>query len=277
MTRSKKMKLDLIRLAAVLGAMGLCFWGSQAMAETLVVKEGDKIKADLSLLYPTRFYFEYDAGAQLIFNQIEAGEGGDLSIPRVAATVDDKGDVYLSVTSGLVGQKVSGFLTTEGGRTYVIELTIQNKDADQVKIVSSEAREKALAAKSKAAAVVEVEDVKPVKWRKNANHHDAISDLMRTLYFGGTPEGFKKQSRILKRSQTLEDGVTFRVDRQYYAANVEAVVYDMTNTNGHFINPENYKRKFVPYLALAFQTDALEAGMTSKVYVIRQRGMSDGK
>ena len=263
------MKSDRVRLVIVLAMIAACFAGSKALAETLMVSEGDKIEIDLSLQYPTRVFFEYDAGAALIFNNADAAEG-DLSAPRVAATVDEKGDVYLTVMSGLIGQKISGFLTTESGRTYIIDLTIKNKDADQIKIVSREARDKALAAKVTADQAAATPNLKPVKWRRDASHHDSLSNLMRALYFGQMPEGFKRTQRFYLKQQA-KDGVSRKVAVRYEAENVEAITYDMTNNNAYFVNPEQFQIWFRPYIALAFETDELEAGRSGKVYVLRRK------
>ena len=246
---------------------------SPAMADTILLNEGDKIEAELSLKYPTRFYFKYDAGAQLIFNEPDTAGGTDV-IPKVAATVDDKGDVYLSVVSGMVGQKVAGFLTTEGGRTYVIELTIQNIDADQVEIVSREARDKAEAARLAESQSAQEENLEVVSWRRAATHHDTLSDLMRALYHGSMPEGFKSK-RPSRRTET-QDGVLRRVETHFRAENVEALTFELTNGNDYALNPELMKMWFRPYIAVAFASDSVEPGHSTQVYVLRARGSSQG-
>jgi len=245
---------------------------SPALADTILLNEGDKIQADLSLKYPTRFYFKHDAGAQLIFNEPDTAGGKDI-IPKVAATVDEKGDVYLSVVSGTVGQKVAGFLTTQGGRTYVIELTIQNIDADQVEIISREARDKAEAARLAEAQTDLEDDLEVVSWRRAATHHATMSDLMRALYRGSMPEGFK--SRRPSRQTQTKDGVLRQTESHYLADNVEALTFEVTNGNDYLLNPELMKMWFRPYIAVAFATDSLEPGQTSKVYVLRERVSSD--
>lgn len=242
-----------------------------ALADTILLNEGDKIQADLSLKYPTRFFFKYDAGAQLIFNEPDTAIGSDV-IPKVAATVDEKGDVYLSVVSGTIGQKVAGFLTTQGGRTYVIELTIQNIDADQVEIVSREARDKAEAARLAEAQTHLDDNLEVVSWRRAATHHATLSDLMRALYRGALPDGFK--SRRPSRKSEAKDGVLRRTQAHYRAENVEALTFDLTNGNDFALNPELMKMWFRPYIAVAFATDSLEPGQATQVYVLRARTTS---
>lgn len=258
--------------SSVLALVCLCT-PALAFADTILLNEGDKIEAELSLRYPTRFFFQYDAGAQLIFNEPDTAGGTDV-IPKVAATVDEKGDVYLSVVSGQIGQKVAGFLTTQGGRTYVIELTIRDNEADQVEIISREARDKAEAAKLQQSHAIEDEDLEVVSWRRAATHHDTLSDLMRALYIGAMPEGFK--SKRPSRNTETQDGVLRRVESHFRAENVEALIFELTNGNATSINPEQLKRWFHPYIAVAFATDALEPSKTTKVYVLRSRHASDG-
>lgn len=270
-TLTKKLALTAMASVLALSAVGVA---TPALADTILLEEGDKIKADLSLKYPTRFFFKYDAGAQLIFNEPDVAGGTDV-IPKVAATVDDKGDVYLSVVSGMAGQKVAGFLTTQGGRTYVIELTIKNIDADQVEIISREARDKAEAAKLAKATEDNEDALETVSWRRAATHHDSLSDLMRALYHGSLPDGFKV--RRPSRKTEVQEEVMRRAQKHYRAQNVEALVFDLTNGNDYPINPETLKDWFKPYIAVAFATDSLEAGRTTDVYVIRARVPSDAK
>lgn len=229
---------------------------------SMVVADGGSVDIDVSLQHPTRISFKYDGGDQLIFNQPEG------ATPEVTATVDEKGDVYLSILEGHPGQKVSGFLTTEGGRTYLVRLTVKEKNADQVEIVSQEARDEAAKAKALETAQSEAQKVKPVKWSREAGYHNNIAMLMRTLYFDARPEGFV-QSR--KRKTKSIDGLSLWSHRIWTSADIEAIIFNVRNENAHFVNPGLNVRNYRPYVAVSFTTDSLEPGETGRIYLIRKK------
>ena len=230
--------------------------------QTIFVSEGDKIEIELSLLYPTRVFFEYDAGAQLIFNQAE-GE-----TPEIISTVDNKGDVYLSVVAGISGQKISGFLVTEAGRTYNIEMVIRQKDAEQIKIVSLEAKAQADEAAAEKRHVQSTVDLPTIEWMQKSSFHDSIAHLMRGLYQGVMPDGFLLDRSPSRQTERFE-GVDRKLNKRFRATNFEALTYSVTNANSDSFNPELYVDWFQPYVAVAFATDNLEPGATTDVYVLR--------
>ena len=261
------MMTKMFRSVLMAGAVGLFTLSAtpvlaQSSVQTVMVSEGQQIKAELSMLYPTRMFFEYDAGAQLIFNQAE-GE-----TPEIGTTVDEKGDVYLSVVAGMSGEKISGFLVTEADRTYPIEFTIRNRDAAQVKIVSLEAKAKAEQAERERQAVTRTADLRVVEWSKKSSYHDSIAHLMRGLYHGAMPEGFVVDGSPSRKVERYE-GFDRQLTRRFVAQNVEALTYSLKNANEFSFNPEMHVDWFKPYVAIAFATDNLQPGQSSSVYVLR--------
>jgi len=228
----------------------------------MIVPDGGQVEADVSLQHPTRLSLKYDGGDQLIFNQPEG------TTPEIAATVDDKGDVYLSVIEGHPGQMVSGFLTTEGGRTYLVRLTVKEKPADQYVIVSQEARDEAEAAKAAKSVETAKVEVQKVEWNKGASYHDNMSGLMRTLCFVAGREGFEQKKR---RETKQVEGLTMTSHRTWTSENMEAIIYDVRNDNNYFIDPSANVRNYRPYVAVSFTSDALDAGETGRIYLLRKK------
>lgn len=252
-----------IRLLMVSSILGFGLLGQTALAKTsMTVGDGGQVDLEVSLQHPTRISFKYDGGEQLIFNQPEG------ATPEVTASVDEKGDVYLSVLEGSPGQMVSGFLTTEGGRTYLIRLEVKDKHADQYEIISKEAKAEADKAKSAESAQASASVIKPVSWSKESGYHHNIAALMRALYFDAVPEGF-----VAKRTRETKtvDGLMLKTHRIWTSENMEAVVYDVRNDNAYFVNPAANVGNYRPYVAVSFTTDALEAGQSCKIYLLRKK------
>lgn len=233
-----------------------------AFAQTaLIVSDGGQVEADISLQHPTRLSLKYDGGDQLIFNQPEG------ATPEVAATVDEKGDVYLSVVEGHPGQVVSGFLTTEGGRTYLVKLTVKNKQADQYEIISREAKDEADKAKARISSEAEDGKLTTVKWSNEASYHNSIARLMQALYYDHRPEGFVRKRSTDRRKV---EGLSLKSVRYWSSENVEALIYEVRNDNPFFVNPSLNVKNYRPYVAISFTTDSLEPGETGRIYVLRK-------
>lgn len=235
--------------------------GQSANKKRLMVNEGDRIEIPLSVAHPTRVSFLYDAGSQMIFNQAETGSA------EIQSTVDKRGDVYLTVASGRVGQTLSGFLVTEGNRTYSMDLVIGDNQPRHVEIVSLEAMTLSLEAERKAKEAASQSEINAVEWSNRSNYHDSIARLMKALYLGADPKGFetgKKRSR-----EETREGFTRTVSRRLVAENAEAIVYELTNTNAFQYNPESHLEWFEPYVAVAFGSDMMVSGAQTDVYVLR--------
>lgn len=252
-----------MRLKSLLLSATLAFFPIEAFAkDIMIVSDNQEIKADISLQSPTRISLKYDSGSQLIFNSPEG------TSPEVTATVDGKGDIYLSVIEGRPGQTISGFLTTEAGNTYLLKLTIKAVEAGQLELVNAKAREEVEKAKSKTK--TNVDDELPVlHWQKNSDYHNNIALLMRALYYGAKPNGFKK---VRNGRPVVLDDYTASPLITWQTENLEAVTYRLTNNREYFVNPANSFDQWRPFVALSFTNDSLEPGETTDIYLVKKRG-----
>ncbi|MGB6230086.1 MAG: type-F conjugative transfer system secretin TraK [Litorimonas sp.] len=250
------------RLAALLTTAALCGTPALAFDQTVAVRDGGLVAADISLDAPTRLFFDGDGAAQLIFNSV-TGEP-----PEISATVGDTGDVFLTVVSGTPGQGVTGFLTTQAGYTYKVDLTIAATDAEQVEVISLDAQD-ALARARADAAALDAEIPPPLKWTRSAGYHRAVVSLIRAVHAGGVPQGMRK-ARTGEAQAPRVEGLKIRRTHAVIAGDVEALRLSVTNTTEAQIPADALRRHFAPYLGLGRLSGHLPAGATTQIVLLRE-------
>lgn len=231
--------------------------------QTLMLRDGQSVSADISLSAPTRMYFEGDAASQLIFNAV-TGEP-----PEIAATVGETGDVFLTVVTGQAGQGVTGFLTTQGGRTYKMAFRITDVEAEQIEVVSIEAREELARAQATEAASRTAEP-KPVKWKRTAGHHQAVASLLRTVHYRAVPQGMRL-ARSGETETPMVDGVRVERIHAVIAADVEAQKLRLTNTTDAALSAGSLRAALSPYIGIGLVDASLLPGAAIEIVLLRER------
>ncbi|MGB0906897.1 MAG: TraK domain-containing protein [Maricaulaceae bacterium] len=230
-------------------------------SSVLILSDGQKLETDISLKNPTRIIFEDDRPTKLIFNE------ADQNAPDIAAVLGTKGDIFISVERGLSGQSISGFMTTESGKTYPVKLNIRPMDTTQVTIASAELRRQA--EKAKAAPKAEPE-LKTVEWTHKNSYSASLGELIKALYFHQAPEGFREVS-ARRKYDIVKDNITARAHKRFLAGNLEAITYVVTPNHDYSAYLPNHLDAFPKYLALSYSGEHLESGKPVYVYLVRKR------
>ena len=249
------------RLSVFLAAVSV---SAHASALDIVVSDDGAFEADISLQNPTRLSFANDTGTQLIFNQPEG------ATPDIEAVIGSAGDVFLTVTEGHPGQSLAGFIQTEQGRTYRVKFNIKMIDADQIRIVNREDRDRLAkeAVKRSSEPVAPVPATRPVQWDTTAEYHADIVGLMRALWHSSHPHGFVRSQPA--PSVSLGEGVSAKSVYTWRASNVEAVEYSVTNAKDYIFDPELFDDAFGKRVAIAYTSNAIAPGGTARVLLIRE-------
>lgn len=228
---------------------------------TMVLADGQELKTQISLQNPTRIIFEDDRPTKLIFN--EANE----SAPSIAAVLGNSGDIFVTVERGLVGQKISGFMTTESGKTYPVRFDIGSLETSQITVASSELRQES--AKAEAASLVsEITPQEEIEWNKKNSYTASLGNLLRRLYWHQLPEGFKEQ-RASKLPIITTDGFIATPKKNFVAGNALASVYTITPTKEYAIYLPNFLDELPTYRAMSYSHETIEPGSTGYLYLVR--------
>jgi len=230
---------------------------------TMVLGDGQQMKTEISLSNPTRIIFEDDKPTKLIFNE------ADETAPTIAAVLGNSNDVFISVERGMVGQKISGFLTTESGKTYPIEFNIARIDSQQVTVASAELREKAKEAKIVSAQTPEA-PLKKVEWSHGSSYTASMGNLIKALYWHQTPEGFVER-RASKAPTFGTDEFTAVPYKSFVSENIEAIIYIAKPTKGYPVYLPNYMDEAPRYMVMSYSSEQLEVDKNNMIYLVRKR------
>ena len=232
-----------------------------ASALAMILVDGQSLETDISLSNPTRIIFEDDRPTKLIFN--EAGENA----PSIAAVLGNSGDIFVTVESGIIGQKISGFMTTESGKTYPVKFKIASSDASQVTIASADLREKSRILEAK---VVEEKPLRKVEWDKGSGYTNSLGNLIKALYYHQTPEGFE-QKRAGKVPSFGNDQFIATPYRYFVAENMESVIYVLRSKVSHSVYVPTQVEDLPDYLAMSYNKEHLEPDSSGFLYLVRKR------
>lgn len=240
---------------------------SLASMMTMVLSDAQKLETDISLSNPTRIIFEDDKPTKLIFNQ------ADENAPSITATLGTAGDIFVSVESGLVGQAVAGFVTTESGKTYPVKFKISSMETPQITVASSELREqerKAAAMKvTKAAAV---EQTPTFEWNTTNSYTSNLGNMVRALYYHRRPEGFE-EVRASKSASFGSDQFRAVPYKVFVSADVEAAVFKVSAINGHSVYLPSQVEEMPGYLALSYSSESVGPEEATYLYIVRRRAV----
>jgi len=232
-----------------------------ASAMTLVLADGQSFETDISLSSPTRIIFEDDRPTKLIFN--EAGTNA----PSIAAVLGSSGDIFVTVESGIIGQKISGFMTTESGKTYPVKFKISARESSQVTVASAALRE---ASRAKEIKTETQAPLKTVEWDKGAGYTNSLGNLIKALYYHQNPEGFVKK-RASKLPSFGNDEFLARPYKYFVAENMESIIYVMESKVDYSVYVPTQLEDLPDYLAMSYNQEHLEPNRTGFLYLVRKR------
>lgn len=239
-----------------------------AASAVLILADGQPLETDLSLNNPTRIIFEDDRPVKFIFNAADDGA------PNIAAEIGTGDDVFVSVEKGAVGQSISGFITTESGKTYPVKFSIKNLDTAQVTIASSELR--AEAAKAKSASANQTKALASVEWTHTSSYPASLGELVKAMYRGHPPEGFK-EAKASRLDHIHNEYLTAVPHKRFEAANIRAVTYVVKGNKDHSVYLPNHLNAFPDYLALSYSGERIDSTNITYVYVVTDKTLGEAQ
>lgn len=235
-----------------------------ASALTMVLGDGQKMETTISLNNPTRIIFEDDRPTKLIFNE------ADETAPSIAAELGASNDVFITVVRGASGQSISGFLTTESGKTYPIKLKIQHAESGQVTVASAELREQAKIAKVTQNDIIDDSDLEKIEWSNGSSYTSSMGNLIKALYWHRTPEGFVEK-RAKKSATFGTDEFGAYQHKRYLSENLEALIYVAYPKKDYSIYLPNVLEDLPSYMVMSYANEHLAPGEQTFIYFVRKR------